>query len=56
MCLVMRQLLICENKRMEREEQEPTEGQRERIEEAARLEGISFEEAARFRRGFRYLY
>jgi len=55
-CLVMRQMLIRENKRMEREEQELTEGQRERIEEAARLEGISFEEAVRLRRGFRYLY
>ncbi|KAG6379742.1 hypothetical protein JVT61DRAFT_10277 [Boletus reticuloceps] len=37
--------LIYENKRMEREEQELTEDQRERVEEAARL-----------RRGFRYLY
>ncbi|KAI9459753.1 major facilitator superfamily domain-containing protein [Boletus coccyginus] len=54
--LVMRQMLIRENKQMEREEQELTEGQRERIEEAARLEGISFEEAVRLRRGFRYLY
>ena len=52
----MRQMLIRENKRMEREEQELTEDQRERIEEAARLEGISFEEAVRLRRGFRYLY
>jgi len=54
--LVMRQMLIRENKRMEREEQAITEGQRERIEEADRLEGISFEEAVRLRRGFRYLY
>lgn len=52
----MRQMLIYENKQMEREERELTEGQRERIEEAARLEGISFEEAVRHRRGFRYLY
>ena len=56
MCLVMRQMLIRENKRMEREEQVLTEGQRQRIEEAATLEGISFEEAVRRRRGFRYLY
>jgi len=41
---------------MEREEQELTEGQRERIEAAVRLEGISFEEAVLRRRGFRYLY
>ena len=56
MSLVMRQMLIRENKRMELEDLELTEGQRERIEEAARLEGISFEEAVRRRRGFRYLY
>lgn len=54
--LVLRQMLVRENKRMEREEQELTEAQRERIEEAAELEGISFEEAVRLRRGFRYLY
>lgn len=50
----MRQMLIRENKQME--ERELTGGQRERIEEAAKLEGISFEEAVRRRRGFRYLY
>ena len=55
-CLVIRQMLIHENKRMDREEQELTGDQRERVEEAARLEGISFEEAVRRRRGFRYLY
>ncbi|KAN0084455.1 Major facilitator superfamily domain containing protein [Tylopilus felleus] len=54
--LVMRQMLIHENKQMEQEEQELAQGQRERVEEAARLEGISFEEAVRRRRGFRYLY
>ncbi|KAF8551300.1 MFS general substrate transporter [Imleria badia] len=53
---VLRQMLIHENKRMDREELELAEDQRERIEEAARLEGISFEEAVRRRRGFRYLY
>ncbi|KAF8434850.1 hypothetical protein L210DRAFT_3632643 [Boletus edulis BED1] len=36
---VMRQMLIHEHKRTEREEQELTEDQRERVEEAARLEG-----------------
>ena len=56
MCLVVRQMLIHENKRMEREELELTERQRERIEAAAKLEGVSFEEAVRRRRGFRYLY
>ncbi|KAG6377587.1 major facilitator superfamily domain-containing protein [Boletus reticuloceps] len=54
--MVMRQMLIHENKQWEREAQEFTQGQRERIEEAARLEGISFEEAVRRRRGFHYLY
>ena len=49
-------MLIHENKQMELEEQQLTEAQRERIEEAAKLEGISFEEAVRRRRGFRYLY
>ncbi|KAG9312026.1 major facilitator superfamily domain-containing protein [Chiua virens] len=54
---VMRQMLIRENKRMEREEQDLLQGpERERIEEAAKLEGISFEEAVRRRKGFRYLY
>ncbi|KAG8221321.1 MFS general substrate transporter [Butyriboletus roseoflavus] len=54
---LMRQMLIRENKRMEREERELMEGpERERVEEAARLEGVSFEEAIRRRRGFRYLY
>ena len=42
---------------MEREEMDLMHGpERERIEEAARLEGISFEEAVRRRKGFRYLY
>lgn len=55
-CQVMRQMLIHENKLMEQEEQMLTEAQRERIEKAASLEGISFEEAVRRRKGFRYLY
>ncbi|KAF8137270.1 major facilitator superfamily domain-containing protein [Boletus edulis] len=54
--MVMRQMLIHENKQWEREAQEFTQGQRERIEEAAKLEGISFQEAVRRRRGFHYLY
>ncbi|KAF8448652.1 major facilitator superfamily domain-containing protein [Boletus edulis BED1] len=54
---IMRQMLVHENKRMEREERELVEGpERERIEKVASLEGISFEEAVRRRRGFRYLY
>ncbi|KAH7926979.1 MFS general substrate transporter [Leucogyrophana mollusca] len=54
---VVRCMLVRDNKRMEREEVEIMQGpDRERIEEAAKLEGISFEEAIRRRKGFRYLY
>lgn len=42
---------------MERAELDVMHGPgRERIEEAAKLEGITFEEAVRRRMGFRYLY
>ena len=45
-----------QNKRLEQDELNDLKGaRRERIEEAARLEGITFEEALRRRRGFRYL-
>ena len=55
--LAVRVLLVRDNKRMDREEMDLMHGpERERIEEAARLEGISFEEAVRRRKGFRYLY
>lgn len=55
--IVFRMLLVRENKRMEREELNLMHGpERERIEEAARLEGITFDEAVRRRKGFRYLY
>lgn len=54
---VIRVLLVRENKRMECEELDVMHGpERERIEEAAKLEGITFEEAVRRRMGFRYLY
>ncbi|EIW80769.1 MFS general substrate transporter [Coniophora puteana RWD-64-598 SS2] len=54
---VIRCLLIRDNRRIERAEEEFMHGpERERIEEAAKLEGISFEEAIRRRKGFRYLY
>ncbi|KAG2122956.1 major facilitator superfamily domain-containing protein [Suillus cothurnatus] len=54
---LMRWILINENKRMDKEEKTLMEGPgRERIEEAARLEGITFEEAVKRRKGFRYLY
>ena len=55
--LAVRVLLVRDNKRMEREEMDLMHGPEQgRIEEAARLEGISFEEAVRRRKGFRYLY
>jgi len=50
-------MLIRENKKMEREEMNLMHGpERQRIEEAAKLEGITFEEAVNRRKGFRYLY
>jgi len=55
--LIMRQILIHENKQMDRLELELMQGpERERVEEAARLECITFEEAMRRRKSFRYLY
>ena len=49
-------MLVAENRRFDREELDMQKGaQRERIEEAARLEGFAFEEALRRKRGFRYL-
>ncbi|KAI0741207.1 MFS general substrate transporter [Earliella scabrosa] len=55
--IIIRYILIQENKQLEREELNNLKGaMRERIEEAARLEGITFEEAVRRKRGFRYLY
>ncbi|KIJ65885.1 hypothetical protein HYDPIDRAFT_174700 [Hydnomerulius pinastri MD-312] len=54
---VVRCLLVRENKQMERDEMNLMNGpERERIEEAAKLEGITFDEAVRRRKGFRYLY
>ena len=45
-----------QNKELEREERNALSGaQRERITEAARLEGITFEEALRRQQGFRYM-
>ncbi|KAI0687878.1 MFS general substrate transporter [Cerioporus squamosus] len=56
LAIVLRGILVHQNKRLEREELDNLKGaRRERIEEAARLESITFEEALRRRRGFRYL-
>ncbi|KAI0753066.1 MFS general substrate transporter [Daedaleopsis nitida] len=53
---IIRCILVQQNKDLEREEQNALTGaQRDRIAEAARLEGITFEEALRRQQGFRYL-
>jgi hypothetical protein len=46
------------NEKMETDEQEmfERESMKARVEEAARLEGISFEQAMENRKGFRFLY
>ncbi|KAH8087859.1 MFS general substrate transporter [Cristinia sonorae] len=54
---VIRCMLVRQNKHLEEEELSSLTGdRRERIEEAARLEGLTFDEALERRRGFRYLY
>lgn len=55
--IVIRMILIRENKRLDEDELKSLKGaNRERVEEAARLEGITLEEALERKRGFRYLY
>lgn len=55
--LAVRQILIQDNKRLEEEELKGlSHANRERVEAAARLEGITFEEAMERQKGFRYLY
>ncbi len=50
-------MLVRENKRLDEDELGASRGaNRERIEEFARLEGITMEEALERKRGFRYLY
>ncbi|EPT00458.1 hypothetical protein FOMPIDRAFT_1030504 [Fomitopsis schrenkii] len=57
LAFVIRCMLIQQNKQLERDESEDLKGAKwERIEEAARLEGLTFEQALERRRGFRYLY
>ncbi|KDR75724.1 hypothetical protein GALMADRAFT_97528 [Galerina marginata CBS 339.88] len=54
---VVRMMLIRENKRLDEDEQGALkEAKQERIEQAAKLEGITVEEAMDRKRGFRYLY
>ena len=54
---VIRCILVAENKRLDKSEfGEMTLAERDRIEEAARLEGLTLEEALERKKGFRYLY
>ena len=56
LAFTIRCVLVHQNKQLDREElQLDDNAQRERIAEAARLEGVTFEEALKRRRGFRYL-
>ncbi|THH30870.1 hypothetical protein EUX98_g3336 [Antrodiella citrinella] len=57
LAFVIRCILVNQNKSLDREEKDDLEdnAKRERIEEAARLEGLTFEEALVRRRGFRFL-
>ena len=48
-------MLIAENRQLERSEMADS-ATRERIEDAARLEGITLQEALERKKGFRYLY
>ncbi|KAL7277855.1 MFS general substrate transporter [Trametes coccinea BRFM310] len=57
LAVVIRFMLVKQNKRLELEElANLNEAKRERIADAARLEGITFEEALKRKKGFRYLY
>ncbi|KAJ7578186.1 major facilitator superfamily domain-containing protein [Mycena floridula] len=57
LALLMRQMLIRENRQLDADEMEAVKGaNRKRVEEAAKLEGITFEQAMERRKGYRYLY
>lgn len=57
MWTVVRYILVAENKRLDKSEaEEMSEAERERIKEAARLEGLTLDEAMERKKGFRYLY
>ena len=53
---VIRTMLVRENRRMDHEDSVLNEAKRGRIEQAAKLEGITMAEAMEKQRGFRYLY
>ena len=55
--IVIRITLVRENRRMDQDDRLAlSEAKRERIELAAKLEGITIEEALEKQRGFRYLF
>ncbi|KAJ3574131.1 hypothetical protein NP233_g1967 [Leucocoprinus birnbaumii] len=55
--IVIRQMLVNKNRKLDRDEKAAMDdADRERVEEAARLEGLTFEQAMERRKGFRYLY
>jgi len=55
--LIIRQMLIRKNRKLDADEKAVMESaNRSRVEEAARLEGITFEQAMERRKGYRYLY
>ncbi|CEL60056.1 putative transporter C1683,12 OS=Schizosaccharomyces pombe (strain 972 / ATCC 24843) GN=SPBC1683.12 PE=3 SV=1 [Rhizoctonia solani AG-1 IB] len=58
LAFIIRTMLVRANRKMDQQDMDAlqSEGDVERVREAARLEGITVEEAIRRRRGFRYLY
>ena len=55
--LAIRQILVRRNKRLDASEKLAMEGaDLTRVGEAAKLEGITFEQAVERRKGYRYLY
>jgi hypothetical protein len=53
--IVIRTMLARENRRMDHEDLDLNEVKRGRVEQAAKLEGITMAEAMERQRGFRYL-
>ncbi|KAI0683986.1 MFS general substrate transporter [Cytidiella melzeri] len=56
LAFVVRWMLVAENKKLDHVEKQMSPAKRLRVEEAARLEGLTFEEAVERNKGFRYLY
>ncbi|KAG8720690.1 hypothetical protein FRC11_003110 [Ceratobasidium sp. 423] len=58
LAFIIRTMLVRANRKMDQQDMNAleNEGDAERVREAARLEGITIEEAMKRRRGFRYLY